>query len=678
MQQSTSLLQDLVQSLPELKVRLYFKAALTALSHAIEDLVLDGNDRPLVIANFQQERFYRQETQRYQRIADKSDHVYVLAVPETAFIELPVPYATIGLDPADELAQEWHLVVVSDRYCAALICREYAAPVDTSALDTARQFRGFWTFDPTVSRLAAAQLLQRVVRYRPDLGDAIAQAKRQYQLPHQLPTAAVVNSMPSPQLRSSLSDVDIQLFSDRLVTYLQASQYKQVKAYRRVVEQERQERLLNQISSAVRQSLQLEDVLTVAVREVGRFFGQCRCLLYQTAIRTSAAVITGAEIHTATSAGRLSGLKDESTGSQMPGLPNANWSLANHPLFELLLQQGQIVAIADVMQDSGIQAHPLLRQQLAQSGIQACLLVPICYQQRCLAVLELHRAEPHLWSSGDRDLLSAIANSVGLALIQAEAYVNMSQLNQQLAEIEQAQNNLIAIVGHELRTPLSTIQVCLESMADEPDMPKEFQQVMLDTALEDSERLRKLVQDFLLLSRLEGNLINWHMEPIDLSELITLALNGLQNLRKGQNIPTVTWDLPLEPLIVICDGEALQQLLNKLLDNACKFTPATGAIHIKAQLVESSPGDSQPAIVAIEIADTGCGIEAKRLETIFERFYQEEGFLQRSVGGTGLGLAICRQLSRRLGGRLWATSAGKGQGSQFHLTLPVAKDEARV
>ncbi len=672
MQQSTSLLQDLIQSLPELKVRLYFKAALTALSHAIEDLVLDGNDRPLVIANFQQERFYRQETQRYQRIADKSDHVYVLAVPETALIELPVPYATIGLDPADELAQEWHLVVVSDRYCAALICREYAAPVDTSALDTARQFRGLWTFDPTVSRLAAAQLLQRVARYRPDLGDAIAQARRQYQLPTETAVNLTVNlTGTAPILRSSLSDVDVQLFSDRLVTYLQASQYKQVKAYRRVVEQERQERLLNQISSAVRQSLKLEDVLTVAVQEVGQFFGQCRCLLYQMAIRT------GAKTRPETSAGGLSALKYESTGIQIPDLPNDNWSLAHHPLFEPLLQQGQIVAIADVMQDSGIQAHPPLRQQLAQSGIQACLLVPICHQQRCLAVLELHRAEPHLWSGGDRDLLGAIANSVGLALIQAEAYVNMSQLNQKLAEIEQAQNNLIAIVGHELRTPLSTIQVCLESMADEPDMPKEFQQVMLDTALEDSERLRKLVQDFLLLSRLEGNLISWHMEPIDLSELIAMALTGLQNLRKGQNIPTVTCDLPLEPLIVICDGEALQQLLNKLLDNACKFTPATGAIHIKAQLVEPSPGDPQSATIAVEIADTGCGIEAKRLETIFERFYQEEGFLQRSVGGTGLGLAICRQLSRRLGGRLWATSAGKGQGSQFHLTLPVAKDDPR-
>jgi signal transduction histidine kinase len=80
---------------------------------------------------------------------------------------------------------------------------------------------------------------------------------------------------------------------------------------------------------------------------------------------------------------------------------------------------------------------------------------------------------------------------------------------------------------------------------------------------------------------------------------------------------------------------------------------------------------SQPETVQIEIADTGCGIDPTQLEAIFEQFYQEEGFLQRAVGGAGLGLPICRRLTRRMGGRLWATSAGKGQGSQFFVSLPM-------
>jgi signal transduction histidine kinase len=181
------------------------------------------------------------------------------------------------------------------------------------------------------------------------------------------------------------------------------------------------------------------------------------------------------------------------------------------------------------------------------------------------------------------------------------------------------------------------------------------------------------VEDFLLLSRLEGNLVSWQVEPIDLSELISLAISSLQGMRKTQELAPIGLDLPIEPVIVSCDGEALQQLLNKLLENAYKFTPATGNITIKAWLVPPKSAEL-PTMVQLQITDTGCGIEPNQLERIFDRFYQEEGFLQRSVGGTGLGLAICRRLMQCLGGRLWATSEGKGKGSQFHLTLPVSTE----
>jgi signal transduction histidine kinase len=384
----------------------------------------------------------------------------VLAVPETALMQEAAPYATIGLDPADDLAQEWHLVIVCDRYCATLVCREDPGLVE--GLDTARQFRGFWTFDPAIARRVAVELLKRIVRYRPDLSDSVSAAQKQYQL------------FQTKLLRSS--QVDSQLFGDRLADYLQVGQQQQV-----------------------------------------------------------------------------------------------------------------------------------------------------------------------------RD------------------YVKATELNQQLAAIEQAQTKIIAIVGHELRTPLSTIQVCLESMAAEPDMPQKFQQAMLDTAIGDSERLRKLIQDFLLFSRLEGKVMDWHVEAIDLSELIALTISSLQGMGKMRVLPMVKLDLPVEPVVVVCDGEALQQLLNKLLENAYKFTPPGGTVTIRVR--RAANGNSE---VQIQIIDTGCGIEADRLEQIFDRFYQEEGFMRRSVGGAGLGLAICRRLASSLGGRLWATSEGRRKGSQFHVMLPGA------
>jgi signal transduction histidine kinase len=259
---------------------------------------------------------------------------------------------------------------------------------------------------------------------------------------------------------------------------------------------------------------------------------------------------------------------------------------------------------------------------------------------------------------------------VGLAMAQAEAYVSLQHLNQQLTAIKQTQNNLIAIVGHELRTPLSTIQVCLETLELEPDMPWEIRQSMVEIAMADAARLRQLIQDFLLLSRLENNLTTWQIEAIDLADAIDLAISQAKANFPAQDVPTINLDIPTDLPLAIADSDGLSQILNKLLDNACKFTPASGAIKISITVNYSQ---NQPTL-AIQIADTGRGIAAAQLNTIFEQFHQEEDFLQRSVGGTGLGLAICRQLVRQMGGRIWATSPGKDKGSQFHFTLPAALD----
>jgi DICT domain-containing protein/signal transduction histidine kinase len=637
------MLEDLLQLFPKIKAQIYFKAALTAISHAMEDLVLTGGGQPLVIANFQQERFYRQETRRYQRMAQCTDQVYILAAPETNFASAPAPYATIGLEPTDELAQEWHLVIIGQQYSACLICREYAAPVNAISLDSARQFRGFWSFAPEVSRLAARLLFRRIQHYRPDLASQLQQATQNYQL------TIAQECVQSPESSESISDWNVRLFIDRLVTYLQAGQYKQVNAYRRIAVQERQERLVNRISAAIRQSLKPEDVLSVMVREVAQLFEHCHCVLYRFPAEIS----------------EESQLEFVSVDSSPVKVSTENWHLGSHPQFQPILRRGNSIAIADISQDSGIQAYPDLQKQLQQAQIQACLLVPICYQEKCLAVLELHKAHPHLWSVSDRNLLTAIAIQVGLALVQADAYINLKQLNRQLFAIKQAQNNLIAIVGHELRTPLSTIQVCLESLDTEPEMPLDLQQSMVEAALIESERLRKLIQDFLLLSRLESNLGTWQMEAINLADSISMVVNHLQVTSQMQDVPTILVDVPLTLPLVFADGEALFVLLSKLLDNSCKFTPPSGSVVITVRelsAVQTSENSPSKPMLEVQIADTGNGIEPDQ---------QEEGFMQRAVGGTGLGLAICRQLAKQLGGKIWATSPGKGKGSQFYVTLPV-------
>jgi DICT domain-containing protein len=180
---TTSVLASLLQAMPQLRQQVYFKTSLTALSHAMEDQVLAGSEQPLVIANFQRERFYRQEAHRYRRIAERTSQLYVLAAPETDFKNSSDVYETVAFAPEDGLSQEWHLVVIGQHYANCLICRERLAQVvesPNSEMDTSRRFEGIWTFDRMVSQKAAELLLNRIEVYRPELAAKLTEAKSRY------------------------------------------------------------------------------------------------------------------------------------------------------------------------------------------------------------------------------------------------------------------------------------------------------------------------------------------------------------------------------------------------------------------------------------------------------------------------------------------------------------------
>jgi signal transduction histidine kinase/DICT domain-containing protein len=608
-------------------------------------LVLNGKDKPLVIANFQRERFYRAETRRYQQIAQRTDQVYVLATPESNFAAAAEPYETIPFDHRDQLVNEWHLVVVGKDYTACLICQEHLTPDAPPVIDQARQFEGIWTFDRQISCQVAHLLLGRILVYRPELAHKVQQARLRFDL-NAIPLMASVGR----------GSIDAVTFTERLVTHLQASQYRLLKAYRMIATQERQERLVNSMTTAIRRSLNLHEILTTAVQELGQTFEHCRCLLYRCDRIYQNVTI-----------------EYEALAPEMTPLKGETWLLVDNPLFQAAVATEKAIAVTDVTKLPSLQVNPALTNLLSRSGIRSWLLVPIVYQETLLGMLEIHHtgAEPYIWQEQDITLVEAIANQVGVALIQAQAYIRLEELNNQLAALERTRSNLIAIVGHELRTPLSTIQICLETLATEPEMTLEMQQVMLQTALTDAERLRKLTQDFITLSRLESGQVHWQLEPISLQECLNLALNGLKAWWSPQDLARIAVNLPSKLPLVLVDGEGLVQVLTKLIDNALKFAP-DGKVTIKARSLKNKLASKRTSMIEVCIADTGRGIEPSQLEAIFTRFSQEEEYLRRISSGTGLGLAICRQIVQGLGGQIRAESAGKNQGSQFYFTVPVS------
>lgn len=644
---NNSVLADLLQELPNLRPQIYFKSSLTALSHAMEDQVLASSDPPLVIASFQRERFYRQEAHRYEKIAQKSEQIYVLAAPETSFTNGYDRYEMVAFDPEDSLTQEWHLVVIGQQYASCLICRERLASTMAEAenlvdIDTSRRFEGIWTFDRQVTKKAAEILLQRISLYRPELKTKIKRAQKQFL---QVKAAEVKkkDAQESPI-------VNPDPFVQRLVTYLQAGQYKLLKAYKSISEQERKERLVNSITAAIRQSLNTHEILKKAAEELGQAMQVCRCLIYR-----------------CKQSDKVANNQHESLSHGVSPLAGENWPLQDNPLFQEVVAKQARVYVANTQTDERVQNSPVLQNLVQRFGIVSWLLVPVLDKGRLLGMVELHHCgtTPHEWEYEALELTEAIASQLGVALIQAEAYANLEDLNEQLEALERTRSNLIAITGHELRTPLSTIQVCLESLASEPDMPAELRQIMLNSALSDGERMRKLIQDFLTLSQLESGRVQWHPEALQVQECVDLALSSTR-VRNTEKLPQITAEVSAELPLVQADGEWLVEVLNKLLDNACKFTSPDGEVTIQAKT-------NGHQMLEVTVADTGRGIEPNRLERVFDRFYQEEGALRRTTGGTGLGLAICRQIVTAWGGRIWAESAGKDRGSQFHFTVPIAE-----
>ncbi|MGB7414091.1 MAG: DICT sensory domain-containing protein, partial [Thermosynechococcaceae cyanobacterium] len=357
---ATSLLQTLLDAQPQLRSQLYFKSSLTALSHAMEDQVLAStDDRPVVIACFQRDRFYRQEAHRYLRIAQRSSQVYVLAAPETEFENASGPYESIAFDRKDGLAQEWHLVVMGQQYAICLLCREVKVTDQSKAsqTDQARRFEGIWTFDRQVSYQAAQLLLDRISLYRPELKPKIKKAFAQ------------LDGEPD----NGFNHVDPAPFADRLVTYLQAGQYRQQKAYRQIAQQERKERLVNLMTTAIRQSLNPDQILQEAVKELGEALHSHRCIIYQCQDSDQAAQV-----------------QYEFTGPGQASLLTQTWSLQNNPWFQAVAERQERVCVEDVLSSVKNKA---LKAQMKKAQLRSLLMVPVLYQGHLLGMIELHHSE---------------------------------------------------------------------------------------------------------------------------------------------------------------------------------------------------------------------------------------------------------------------------------------------
>jgi two-component system sensor histidine kinase GlrK len=230
-----------------------------------------------------------------------------------------------------------------------------------------------------------------------------------------------------------------------------------------------------------------------------------------------------------------------------------------------------------------------------------------------------------------------------------------------LNELDKMKSDFFSSITHELRTPLTTIKMASGLLRAGVEGPlTKGQQDLLTTLEKETNQLIGLVNSILDLSKMEAGMMPFHLEPRDIGPLIDQALEetGLLMEAKKINLETrVTKEMP----IVKVDGEKILQALRNIIGNAVKFTPEAGRITISARPIDHG--------VEVSVSDTGPGIPAENLVTVFEKFQQAPAKGSSSNKGTGLGLAIAKEIITRHGGRIWAESR-VGRGSTFIFVLP--------
>jgi signal transduction histidine kinase len=236
-----------------------------------------------------------------------------------------------------------------------------------------------------------------------------------------------------------------------------------------------------------------------------------------------------------------------------------------------------------------------------------------------------------------------------------------NEMTARLRAARQMQVDFVANVSHELRTPLTAIKGSVETLRDGAVDDPEARDRFLETVEGETDRLIRLVNDLLVLSRADSEALNLQRNSVDLAQLVRATVKRLAPQAEARGL-ICRVETPSDSLLAWADSDRIEQVLVNLLDNAIKYSRRGGTV-----TVHVDGGHGHP--VRVQVQDEGVGIPAEELARIGQRFYRADKARSRAEGGSGLGLAIAQALVQAHGGQLWLQSQ-EGQGTLVTFTLP--------
>jgi len=324
----------------------------------------------------------------------------------------------------------------------------------------------------------------------------------------------------------------------------------------------------------------------------------------------------------------------------------------------------------------------LERLQGNMKRIEAALCLPLFIEEKIVGMIVLgNKLSGEPYSTQDIELLTNLANQVSIALQNAKSYseikgfskklerevekatAELKEAYEELKKLDKAKSEFISIASHQLRTPLTAIKGYISMMREKLyGKPPEKMGKPLENIYISNERLIKLVNDLLNVSRIESGKMEMNLEKLSMEEMITSAIEELRNAAKEKNI-YLKWEKPEKPLPkVLIDREKMRQVILNVVDNAIRYTERDGVtIKLKIENLKFK----------IIVQDTGAGLTKYELSKMFESFSRGAAGTRLYTEGVGLGLYVAKRFIEMHNGKIWAESKGKDKGSTFYIELPL-------
>ncbi len=460
-----------------------------------------------------------------------------------------------------------------------------------------------------------------------------------------------------------------------------------------------QERLLNEVTSQIRQSMNLPDILETAVQQVRQLIQADRVVIYE--FNSSAIAALGNRSrwednaqYPRTAYGRIT--YESRISESLPSTLNMEEGMECFPDVPNYLKRyarGLIQAINDT--EAAFALSPCLLKLMRKVNARAKLVVPIVVQEELWGLLIAHQcSRPRRWQDHEKKFLQRIAEHLAIAIYQSRLYTQLQHqkqiLEQRVVERTQelgdalvaaqaasrAKTEFLAAMSHELRTPLTCVigmaETLLRAMAQKTDtytLKPQKQLEYLKIIKRSGEHLLELITDILDVSQVEAGKTALNVTEFSLSQLAHQSLQMLREKAQSNGVELImdlrvgsqTSNSTSPEDTFTADRRRVYQILLNLLSNAVKFTPAGGRVTLRVWVENSA--------AVFQVEDTGIGIPEHQHSLLFQKFQQLDSAYHRNYEGTGLGLALTKQLVELHGGTIGVEST-VGVGSIFTVRLP--------